>query len=293
MWEVNTEPSPIDGTLIRYGIRRGAGRRVVLFINGRSEWIEKYDSLPDELDPECQDTWITFDHRGQGASGGLRAHVANISEYVADLEHIVKLTCDCSPYAIVAHSMGALIALVAVLQGRLAPQALVMSAPLLLMPRRQMPRWCMHLISSLYCRLGYGQRYAPVRAYGFPPTLANNPFTSDAGAFARIESSPYVLPKPTLAWVRAMLLATDQVFDPKNLATLATPCLLFSGTDERIVDPEGFSLWTECARRYSKAPVWQVTIPTAKHEIFNERQEVKEYVRGVYGAFLRLGSCRA
>ena len=58
--------------------------KYVLFANGRTEWIEKYNYLPESLDLPKDTGFVSWDHRGQGGSGGARAMVDSYDSYSKD-----------------------------------------------------------------------------------------------------------------------------------------------------------------------------------------------------------------
>ena len=73
-FESGTLPSDHGDCKIRWGLftQQAECKRFVLFVNGRSEWIEKYHYLPELLQLPSDCGFLTLDHRGQGASGGTR-----------------------------------------------------------------------------------------------------------------------------------------------------------------------------------------------------------------------------
>src|SRR6478735_11307317 len=85
-WHIASLDSPVDGIPIRFAFLKPQqpAAQAVLFLNGRSEWIEKYFELPELFNLGDDTIWITLDHRGQGDSGGPRAYVASYADYAAD-----------------------------------------------------------------------------------------------------------------------------------------------------------------------------------------------------------------
>jgi alpha-beta hydrolase superfamily lysophospholipase len=75
---------------------------------------------------------VAWDLRGHGRSGGPRTYVREWSRFHDDLaEQVDAIRRPGRPIAVVAHSMGGLIAFGAAAAGRIAPDRLVLSAPAL------------------------------------------------------------------------------------------------------------------------------------------------------------------
>ncbi len=105
--------------------------RWIAFSNGRTEWIEKYVDLGRDLRIGKQTGFLTWDHRGQGASGGARAWIHDYETYCLDMAHIISTQIGAKPYNLICHSMGGLIAIDALTRGLIRPRCVVLSSPLL------------------------------------------------------------------------------------------------------------------------------------------------------------------
>jgi lysophospholipase len=111
------------GKRIRYGLFGAVARPIrgtVVVLPGRNECIEKYFETIRDLADRGFGVAI-LDWRGQGASDRLirnrqRGYVRSFRDYVADLEQFFEeiVLPDCrGPYYILAHSAGAVVALLA------------------------------------------------------------------------------------------------------------------------------------------------------------------------------------
>lgn len=117
-----------NDTTIRYKSYEymGFAQASVIFLNGRTEFIEKYDPMFTSL---YDQSWATsdeqtlsdlpvdfyaMDHEGQGLSGGLKSHIDDYDIFVENLHalftRIKKLKNPQKPIFLMAHSMGGLIA---------------------------------------------------------------------------------------------------------------------------------------------------------------------------------------
>ncbi len=262
-----------DGTLdIRYGVHyRGTGtpKAYILFLNGRSEWIEKYSYLHDDLCKKDEVAFVTMDHRGQGDSGGTRAFVSDYDHYASDVAMVVKKVIGDAPYVLVAHSMGGLIGLYGTLKGFISPKVLALSSPLLEFPPRPVPRPLAKPLSGLLVKAGFGNlstgggNFAEIK-------FEDNLLTHHPELFKRMVQSPYPIPGATFSWVKATFKALDFIYDTDNLAHLKAPTLVLGGSKEGVVDPVGFTNWTTKASTVATVPVKFLRIEGAKHEILAE-----------------------
>lgn len=281
-----------DGKTIRFGVyQKGQQpvRRAVVFANGRSEWLEKYDFLPEllQLPEDC--VFVTWDHRGQGASDGIRAGIDHYDTFVRDMQAIFQAAIPNTPYALLAHSMGGLISLYGTLTGKLHPKTLALSAPLLLMPETIMKR-------RLASRVAKVMNRGPLRNLNVghgnfeKSRFAKNPLTHSAENYLKLQNAPYKVPSPTFGWVNATFEATAAIFDEERVRKLSAPVLIMGGSEEIVVDPRGFSLWTQLAHRVAATPARYELIPGARHELFNEipqyQQRAVELTRRWFADFL-------
>jgi lysophospholipase len=122
-----------DGSLLA----EGAGRGRLLFMPGRGDIYEKYlESLDDWQ--RCGWHVTALDWRGQGGSGRLglddtTGHIGDFTQWVNDLSAFWRewVRPVGGPHVLVAHSMGGHLALRAVVERKLTPDALILSAPML------------------------------------------------------------------------------------------------------------------------------------------------------------------
>ncbi len=262
-----------DGSLtIRYGVRylgSGKPRAYILFLNGRSEWLEKYSYLHSDLCKKEDIAFVTMDHRGQGNSGGTRAYVRSYDDYAQDVATVVEEVIGTSPYVLVTHSMGGLIGLYGTLTGVISPKVLALSSPLLEFPNNPVPRPLARPLSKLISKAGFGNlstgggNFADIR-------FEDNKLTHHPELYARMAKNPYPIPGATFEWVKATFAALSTVYDAGYLEKLQAPTLILGGTKEEVVDPIGFTNWTNKASSISSVPVKYLEIEGAKHEMLAE-----------------------
>jgi lysophospholipase len=264
---------------LRYATSGNAAEasRFLVLANGRSEWCEKYYSVPAELGIAADTAFMTFDHRGQGASGGARAWIDQYETYALDMKTVLDVAVRDKPFNLICHSMGGLIALHAIMRGFIRPRCLVLSSPLIGMPNNPMPASLAFYTSSLLTRFLLGHVHTGGARYWRPP-FQNNVLTHSAERYQVIQNSPYPVPSPTFEWVKASYQATQFVIEPENLAKLDMPILVLCGTEESVVDPDALPRWVSAANEYSKATVDFHWIHGGFHELLFESKPISEVV---------------
>jgi lysophospholipase len=274
-----TVRDPSNSLDLRYATSENAAQanRFLVFVNGRSEWIEKYSTLPTDLKIGSDTGFMTFDHRGQGASGGARAWIDEYDTYAYDMKTVVDAAIGSKPYNLVCHSMGGLIALQAIMRGLIKPRCLVLSSPLIGMPNKPMPAPLAYYASSTLTGCLLGHLHTGIGRYWRPP-FEKNVLTHSADRYEIIQNSPYPVPSPTFEWVKASYLATQFVMQPENLAKLDMPVLVLCGTEERVVDPEALPRWVTAANQHSRAGVDFHWIQGGYHELLIESKPIAEPV---------------
>lgn len=284
-----------DGKRLRYARFAAVGRPLqgtVVIMTGRNESIEKYFETIEDLSKRGLGTAI-FDLRGQGGSDRLlrdrnRGYISDFADYVADIgpffEQVVLPDCR-GPYYLLAHSTGALVALLAspVLANRV--ERMVLSAPLLGFHGFSMSR--ANRLSSFLHAIGLGSLYLSGGAPRPEPTpFPRNVLTSDPVRYAR--NCEIARAHPQLAiggasasWIRAACIAIERVNDPDFPASLAIPTLIVAAGADRVVDTHATEAF---ARRLRAGSL--VTIDGARHELLQEADLYREQFLAAFDAFI-------
>ena len=254
-------------------------RGTILFSPGRTEFIEKY--LESIADLVARGFWVVMvDPRGQGLSGRmlddrLKSYVADFQDYADDLGWVAEeLSAHCPrPHIAMGHSMGGTIVLQAVLTGALDPSAVIASAPMLGLT--DLDTGVMRGMISGLSALGLSARNLPFQTQrrGLPVAFADNKLTSDKTRYARWASYFQSVPRlrvgePTFGWIAQALKA--MAFINRNAASLKIPGLMVAAGGDQIVTPlsiEDFARKAGCDFH---------VVPGAKHELFLERDEMRD-----------------
>jgi lysophospholipase len=268
-WVVKKRQFRAGGPELRCAYYPPAGHEMeglLVFLNGHNDWIEKYSFLPHLLGLPQNWGFLTWDHRGQGASAGKRSFIESYDQFASDALAIIRTHYEGDNLLIIGHSMGGLIALYALLKGYLKPKALVLCSPLLALPNHPLPRFLYRPIAAVLSQTRFKSRYSGKASH---KAFENNDKTQSRLAYMRLTKSPFGYYKPTFAWLSATFRAVRFVHRLDAVKNLVCPTLLLTGTDERVVDPRGFEKWFRRVKRFSLS-VRRIEIAKARHEILNE-----------------------
>ncbi|KAA0970861.1 alpha/beta hydrolase [Aureimonas fodinaquatilis] len=302
--DMNPHPERLSGGFVatpnrrrlRYAISRpvGQSRGTTIIFPGRNEYLEKYFETMADLNKRGF-TALIFDWRGQGGSDRIlrnpaKGHIGKLDEYFADFEMIFKNVAlpDCPrPYSILAHSLGGLVALRFMPRLVSRVERLVCSAPLIAIPgspRRQ------GLLAFLVASLRYsGLGRLPFRRLnrtGADWNVATNPLTSDPHRFERNRQMSLQAPHLgvsmlTAGWLHASFRAMRKLRNSDVIATMHLPTLFVLAGADTVVD-------TAAAEKLA----WRMrsghslTIPYARHELLQEKDEYREQLLAAYEGFV-------
>jgi lysophospholipase len=285
-----------DGVALRFArFAPPPGRKGTLCLfHGRAEFIEKYFEVVQDA-RERGFAVATLDWRGQGLSHHAlhdrrKGHVADFSEYETDLETFMKevVLPDCPPpFFALGHSMGATILIRAAYRNRRWFDRIVLSAPLIDLNLRGMPR--LARASTLAARLiGLGTAYIPgggATAIASLP-FAGNPLTSDPLRYARtsaiIDAEPALgLGSPTIAWTSAAFRAMGELADPAYAARIRQPLLILAAGQDVIVSTVAIEQFAIRLRAGA-----HLVVPGARHEILMEQDRYRGQFWAAFDAFV-------
>ncbi len=274
---VHTEhtSSTADGTSIHVDVWRPEGppKFVVVVSHGGAEHAMRYADLAGEL---VAVGGLVFgpDHRGLGRSGGLRGHVERFEQYAVDLQQVIDEQIargpaeerpESLPWFLFAHSMGALIGLVHLLehQEKIPLRGAILSSPLLGLTMK---------VNPLKLALGkIAAHLAPRLA--LPSGIPADGISRDAQVVARYVADPLRVDVVTAAWFAAMNAAIARV--EHEAATIELPCLWYVGTGDRICDPAATQ---RVFHSLSQAAARDQTLRTFEgyyHELHNEPAQLR------------------
>jgi alpha-beta hydrolase superfamily lysophospholipase len=250
--------------------------RWFVFANGRSEYLEKYQNLPTDLKLPHDVGFLSWDHQGQGQSGGVRSHIKTYQSFARDCELVIRKYVGDKPFVLAGHSMGALISLYSVMSQKLDPEAVFLSSPLLRMPAKPFSPEVTKKITKAASVSGLGEMSTGVGKHRPGESFVGNKYTHCFETYKSILQTPYGCPGASFAWANATQDAIDFVFEKKNIAKIKAPVLIVGGSEEKVVDMTGWSAWAQLSQTLLKKGVVYQLVPGARHELFSEIPKYKE-----------------
>jgi len=276
-----------DGTRFRVA-RFGAGdapRGTVVLLNGRTEFVEKYFEVIEDL--LSRDYAVaTLDWRGQGLSdrpldNRHKGHVADFDLFVSDLRQaiveFVEPNCP-KPYRVVCHSMGGNIGMRYLGAHPDTFISAVFSAPMWGIGKNaRTPLW-MRVIAWVTRILNLTAPYIPG---GGDYTAADREFkdntlTHDEVRFnrfvAQVDKEPKLeLGAPSLGWVREAIRSMDTIHAPGFVEAIEIPVQVCTAGADELVSIEAQRM---VAERLPHGK--QTVVDGARHELMMERDDLRK-----------------
>ena len=259
-----------DGTSLlirRWPVPTGEPWASMLLVHGLAEHCGRYEHVGAQLAAAGIEAHA-FDLRGFGGSSGPRASVDRWSQHHDDLEErlvAVRSIAPARPLVLYGHSMGGLIALGYVLDGRSMPDLLVLSAPAI---GARIPLWQRALVMGgrrVASRLLIANRLNP------------NDLSRDARVRADYVADPLNQHRTTLGFAHVAFAEQRRV--AASLDRLAIPTLVIHGAADRYVPTDA------SAPLEGVAGVTRRVYPGVRHELHNEPEgpevvaEIIDWVR--------------
>lgn len=287
-----------DGQAIRridWPAPDGPCRGSILFIPGRGDAYEKY---LETLDYWRRGNWrvTAVDLRGQAGSGRLGAdpftgHIDDFATWVNDLAAFWSAWKGETPgpHVLIGHSMGGHIALRAVAEGRVDPDALVLSAPMLGLIGKGIPAWLLHAVARVMKALGDPRRPAWKWSEkpGAVPADRIRLLTHDAGRYADEmwwrEVRPELAMGPgSWGWVERAYASMRGLERPGVLESVTIPVLIIATSVDGLVDIGAID---RAARRLPRGELLRFG-KEARHEILREADAVRDRALAAIDRFL-------
>ncbi|MBN9552973.1 MAG: alpha/beta hydrolase, partial [Alphaproteobacteria bacterium] len=188
---------------------------------------------------------------------------------------------------ILAHSTGAVIALLASPSMINRVRRMVLLAPFLAVPDLSASISTVRRVCAVFCALGLGRLYA---ALGPRPKLPlpfeQNKVTSDPERYRRnvgiYEAWPQLaLGGPTIRWLKAAAAAAEAVSDPDFMARVQVPMLIVAAGADRVVSTKAVEAYARKLRVGSL-----LMIDGAEHELLQEKDIYREQLLAAFDAFI-------
>lgn len=301
-----------DGASLRYAhwqtsasVRRGC----LLFLNGRTEFIEKSMETYAVLVQSGLDLW-TLDWRGQGLSERALAdpqkgHIENYQIYLDDLSQFVQEITDLpgadGQKLLLGHSMGGHLGLRFLHDSPGLIDQAILLAPMIdiTVNRFPLPR-----LNRMLKRLGFAESYA-LGTGGFKPIFQNPDDPADNGttkdyqslikAYESLSQDParraivegmvrdnpvLALGGPTSSWLDASFRSIEVTMAKGYAEEIETPVLILGGGRDRTV------VNAQLEKMTTRLPKSEFRLVEAgAHELLMETTDIRQEVFDAFGAW--------
>jgi lysophospholipase len=270
-------------------------RGSILFLPGRGDFYEKY---LETLEEWHRAAWrvTASDWRGQAGSGRLgkdavTGHVEDFAIWVDDLallwDRWVAETP--GPHVLAAHSMGGHLVLRALVEKRITPDAVVLSAPMTGINGPPLPLGVLHGFARIMCGLGDPARPAWKWSEkpGEIPAARANLLTHDRERYAdeawwREHRPQLVMGPGSWRWVERAYASWTTLEAPGALESVAVPVLIISTSADKLVShPANL----RAAARLPKGELLALG-DEAAHEVLREVDAVRDPIMAAIATFL-------
>ncbi len=247
------------------------GRGAVLIVHGLGEHSGRYERLAQWFNQRGYDV-RSYDQRGHGKTPGPRGALRHADDLLEDLATVYNDYAGCLPHPpiLLGHSMGGLVAARAVLDGRIAPPALLLSSPAL----RSWASPGLIRLARVLARIAPNLRLRNGLNAG---KLSHDP---------QVESS-YSGDSLRHAWVTPRLanfIFREGAACIADAASLAQPTLLLVADSDELVDPSGSRAFARNAA--ASGELTTRFFATLYHELFNESEPGRSQVLMQLGDWL-------
>lgn len=249
----------------------------ILFLNGRTEFIEKYNYFPTELLGLLGEKYgfFTLDHPGQGQSYGRASHIESYQEYVDNVSAVCS-RLNISEPIVVAHSMGGLISLKATMLGAIKPKRIILLSPFLGLPTIPFPEGLAISAIKALRLLKLGAMRWPVNEVDLP--FEQNKLTNCLAHYERLRTWPEEPMGPTLSWVGASIEAIDFIHKVDNMRRLNCPVTIIAAQADEVVSVPETLAWFNKARIHAQNACELHLVNGAKHELLCEKEQTYRWV---------------
>lgn len=270
-------------------------RGSILFLPGRGDFYEKY---LETLDHWARQGWrvTAADWRGQAASGRLgtdavTGHIDDFATWVGDLG-VLWRTWQAEtpgPHVLAGHSMGGHLVLRAAAEGVAAPDALLLSAPMLGLAAQVLPAALMHPLARVMASLGDPRRPAWKWSEkpGETPASRAALLTHDLARYEdelwwREHRPELVMGPGSWGWVERAYASMRLLARGDVLARVTQPVLILATDNDKLV---GYRAIARAARALPDARLVNYG-KASHHEILREADSLRDAALAEADAFL-------
>lgn len=277
------------------GAGSGTPRGSILFLPGRGDCYEKYlESLEEWHRAGWQVT--ASDWRGQAGSGRLgrdevTGHIDDFSTWTDDLRVLWRQWTGevPGPHVLIGHSMGGHLIMRALIDGKVSPDAVVLSAPMLGVQGPKLPLPMLHGVAVMMTKVGEPTRQAWKWSEkpGELPAKRVNLLTHDPERYAdeqywRDKRPELVMGPASWKWVERAYASVRVLEAPGAMEKVTVPVLIVSTSNDKLVSHPAN---VRAAKRLPKGRLVEFGAE-AHHEILREVDDVRGRMMSEVAAFL-------
>lgn len=273
----------------------GDARGSILFFPGRGDHYEKYI---ESLEEWHRSGWrvTASDWRGQAGSGRLgkdplTGHIEDFAIWIDDLAHLWAGWIEevPGPYILVGHSMGGHLVTRALVEGRVAPDAVVLSAPMLGFQTPPLPLFVLQGVAAMMAALGDPTR--PAWKWSEKPgelpearksLLTHDPERYGDEQFWRDTRPELAMGPASWRWVERGYASLRVLEEPGAMEQVDRPVLVLSTRIDKLVS---HSANVRAAERLPQSELVEFGAE-AHHEILREVDAVRDLAMGAIADFL-------
>lgn len=280
---------------IDWPVARGTARGSILFLPGRGDFYEKY--------LETLAHWHTLgwhvtasDWRGQAGSGRLgndavTGHIDDFGTWIADLAGFWAdwRAATPGPHVLIGHSMGGHLILRAMAEGRVDPDGMILSAPMLGFIDRGVPGALMYGLARAMQSLGDRRRPAWKWSEkpGQVPAQRIRLLTHDVHRYGdelwwRDHRPELVMGPGSWGWVERSYASFRVLSAPGLLEAVHTPVLILAAEQDKLVS---YPAIVRAANRLGNCELVHFGSGAA-HELLREEDSLRDRVLAACDAFL-------
>lgn len=274
---------------------KAAPRGSILFLPGRGDNYEKY---LESLEEWHRDGWrvTAADWRGQAGSGrlGSDAVTGHIEDFGIWIEDLAELWEDWKastpgPHVLAAHSMGGHVVMRALVEHKVDPEAVVLSAPMLGMSGPPLPLSILHAVAMMMTKVGDPTRQAWKWSEkpGELPIGRKILLTHDEDRYAdeqwwREHRPELVMGPASWRWVERAYASWKLLEEPGAMEAVETPVLIVSTSADKLVSH------TANVRSAERLPNGEMVEfgNEAAHEVLREIDPVRDKAMEAIAEFL-------
>lgn len=283
-WPLRTYRQPARGTV------RGS----ILWLGGRGDIFEKY---LEAFDHWARRGWgvTSFDWRGQGGSGrlGPDASIGHADRFAPWIDDLARFYADWrggmpGPHIVMGHSMGGHLVLRALAERRIAPDRVVLVAPMLGFDTGALPFAVAAGFARTMARLARVRRAWKHNERPGPPSASRQGYlTRDADRYAdelwwKERDPSLALGPPSWAWLGAAYRSIGRLRRAGAVEQVTTPVLILGTDGDKLVSPAAMRAF---AARLPDTELFMQGAHVA-HELLREADDARGPALAAIDAFI-------